>query len=176
MKSRISGNKGFTLVELLVALLITGILLATISSVFLMAQRVYLRGAEISYKQKSITNVETELQNVLAIATAVNKKNLPAQNTATKHYFNVGFNDKGQCVESIDGIEYVVDQIKEIRLSAPQKIMNYELVPNNEMSVHSGGIVMNNEANFNSSQNDFTNKIVLNQETKGSYLVIEYNP
>lgn len=176
MKRRVSGNSGFTLVELLVALLITGILLATISSVFLMAQTVYMRSADISYKQKSITNVETDLQNVLAIATAVNKKNLPAQNTTTKHYFNVGFNDKGQCVEYVDGAEYVVDQIKEIRLSAPQKIMNYELVPNNSMSVHSGGIVMNNEANFNNSQNDFTNEIVLNQETKGSYLVVEYNP
>jgi len=74
MKKRVNSVKGFSLVELLAALLITGILLATISSVFLISQKVYMRGEAISYKQKSITNVETELQNVLAIATAVNKK------------------------------------------------------------------------------------------------------
>lgn len=176
MKKRVNSVNGFSLVELLAALLITGILLATISSVFLISQKVYMRGEAISYKQKSITNVETELQNVLAIATAVNKKNSPSQNTDSKHYFNLGFNDKGQCVEYVDGTEYAVDQITEIKLITAQKIMNYEFVPKNSMSVHRGGIVMNNSGYFSDTQNDFKSEIILNKDTRNIYLVVEYNP
>ena len=68
-QNRRNGKQGFTLIELLAALLITGILLATVTTVFLMSQKIYTRGGDISYKQKSITNIETDLQNVLATAT-----------------------------------------------------------------------------------------------------------
>ncbi|MBC3796774.1 PilW family protein [Acetobacterium tundrae] len=136
----IRSNKGFTLVELLVALLISGILMATVSSIFLMAQKIYTRGGDISYKQKTITNVETELQNALAVATTV------SLSSAATGDFNLGFNDQGQCVEVVDGKTYVIDQISEIFLTGKnQNTLSYQLIPNANMSTLSGGIVMNNK-------------------------------
>ncbi|HAZ05886.1 MAG TPA: hypothetical protein DCY58_06035, partial [Acetobacterium sp.] len=61
-------QNGFSLVELIVTLVIVVILMTTVISVFLMSQKIYTRGGDISYKQKSITNIETDLQNVLATA------------------------------------------------------------------------------------------------------------
>ena len=141
-KNRLKKNGGFTLAELLVALLITGILLAAVSSVLLMSQKLYTRSENISYKQKSITNIETDLQNALATAIAVKTDNNIPNDKG--NYYSLGFNSNGDCVEVINGVEYKTDQITEIVLKNNGKTMNYDLLPKNSMSVLKGGIVMNN--------------------------------
>lgn len=136
-------NRGFTLVELLVALLISGILIATITSVFLMSQKLYTQSGNISYKQKSITNIETDLQNALATATAVSISAAPGGD------YSIGFNNDGVCVEVIGANEYKTDQISEITLIiANHNTMQYGLMAkDNTMSTLTGGIVMNNIKN-----------------------------
>jgi len=141
-QSRKNGKQGFTLIELLAALLITGILLATVTTVFLMSQKIYSRGADISYKQKSITNIETDLQNVLATATGFTVNS--SQPTSSGVY-GIGFNNQGECVEVINGFAYQTDQITALSFNVSNgNTMNYEIVPKHEMSVLKGGIVMNN--------------------------------
>lgn len=167
-------QKGFTMMELLVALLITGMLMAMIISVFLMAQKVYTRGGDISYKQKSITNVETDLQNALARSMSVVVSENPNGD------YNLGFDGSGQCLEKIgaSGESYVVDQITEITLWTEQKKLYYELVPKNAMSTLSGGIVMNNRDNahfvLDSRLNTSSASKVSMQSIKPNYLVITY--
>lgn len=134
-------KRGFTLVELMVALLIFVILMVTVISVFLMSQKLYTRGENISYKHKSITNIETDLQNALATATTVEIK------STSDGVYSLGFNSNGDCVEVINGVEYKTDQITEIVLSSSGNTLNYEMVPQNSMSTLSGGIVMNNIKN-----------------------------
>lgn len=134
-------KKGFTLIEIVVALLITGILMVTVISVFLMSQNIYARGGNISYKQKSITNVETDLQNALATATDIK---IETSKPNTGAFYGIGFNDKGECVEVFNGDEYKTDQITEITLKNTGNTMNYEIVPKDSMSTLKGGIVMNN--------------------------------
>lgn len=136
-------NKGFTLVELLVALLISGILLATVTSVFLMSQKIYTRGGDISYKQKSITNIETDLQNALSTATAVS-----IVNTAGGSY-SIGFDEFGVFEEIIGVEDYETDQISEITFEVVNNnTMTYKITPKDKtMSILSGGIVMNNITN-----------------------------
>jgi len=200
----IRGNKGFTLIELLVALLISGMLLATVSSVFLMSQKIYTRGENTSFKQKSITNVETDLQNALSRATSVSLKINPPEikppAIIAKDYYSLGFNAQGQCVETFYtnkkneagnfvGTEnsYIADQISEIALKALANAgvytMSYELVPKKDsgMSTLKGGTVLNNSKNFDLSvlkSKFFTdvNPIVLNIDAQLPYLVIEYDP
>lgn len=156
-------NKGFTLVELIVALLISGILMATIISVLLMSQKIYTKGENISYKQKSITNIETDLQNALSIAseTGVKISTIPEGN------YSIGFKD-GICVEVIGGETYETDQIDKIVFTVINgNTMSYEITPKDQtMSTLTGGIVMNNIKTkpFNSETFD--------GETK--YLVINY--
>lgn len=154
-------KKGFTLIEVMAGLLITGILIATVISVFLMSQKIYTRGGDISYKQKSITNIETELQNALATATNIS---IEASKPGVGAFYGIGFNDKGECVEIINGEEYKTDQITEISLKNTGNSMNYEIVPKDSMSTLKGGIVMNN---INTAAIDTT----LKAETE-SYLVI----
>lgn len=132
---------GFTLIEVIVAALIMGFLLVIMASVFLMSQNVYSRGGDISYKHKSITNIETDLQNALATATTVEIK------STSDGVYSLGFNSNGDCVEVINGVEYKTDQITEIVLSSSGNTLNYEMVPQNSMSTLSGGIVMNNIKN-----------------------------
>lgn len=165
------GENGFTLVELLVSLLISGILIFTVMSVFLMSQKLYVQGEGISYKQKSITNVETELQNNLSTATDVWLFNsiVSTNDIAKSADFIIGFDDKGQCVQKIynetktDFDTYPIDQIKDLVLkvtqeaSSEKKNMNYELIPKNSMSTLSGGIVLNNSRGLN-----LDNKFVVN--------------
>lgn len=134
-------KKGFTLIEIVVALLITGILMFTVISVFLMSQNIYSRGGNISYKQKSVTNIETDLQNALATATDIN---IETSKPSTGVFYGIGFNSKGECVEVINGDEYKTDQITEITLKNNSNTMNYEIVPKDSMSTLKGGIVMNN--------------------------------
>ncbi|MEO1815706.1 MAG: prepilin-type N-terminal cleavage/methylation domain-containing protein [Acetobacterium sp.] len=162
-QSRRNSQHGFTLIELLVALLITGILMATVTAVFLMSQKVYTRGTDISYKQKSITNIETDLQNVLATATGFTTAN---SQPTTNDVYGIGFNDQGECVEVINGTAYQTDQITEINFNVSNgNTMNYEIVPKHEMSVLEGGIVMNNikSATLNTQ---------LNGDDKKGFLVI----
>lgn len=133
---------GFSLVELLVALLITGIMMAMIISVFLMSQKIYTHGGDISYKQKSITNIETDLQNALARAAGNGVKidySTPSGN------YSIGFKD-GICVEVINGEYYQTDQISQIDLSVTNvNTLNYVITPKDTtMSQLKGGIIMNN--------------------------------
>lgn len=154
-------KKGFTLIEVMAGLLITGILMVTVISVFIMSQKIYMRGGDISYKQKSITNIETDLQNALATATNISiEVSKPGGGT----FYGIGFNDKGECVEVINGNEYKTDQIAEITLKNAGNTMNYEIVPKDSMSTLKGGIVMNN---INTAAID----AILKAETE-SYLVI----
>lgn len=155
-------NKGFTLVELLVALLISGLLMATVTSVFLMSQKIYSRGGDISYKQKSITNVETDLQKALSTATEIKI------NATSGGDYSIGFDKDGVCVEVIGGVGYSADQISEIALKVvSQNNMTYKLVPKDtSMSALSGGIVMNNIK-------DSSLSATLNGDNE-NYLVITY--
>lgn len=173
---KIPSDKGFTLIELLVVLLITGILLATISSVFLMSQKVYTRGEAISNKEGSITNVETNLQKVLAVATGVAISNTPQ--TALTESYSIGFNSNGDCEEVImtlvvnsngdpvrdasggkqyTRIDHAIPQIANITVqvsgSSEAVNLNYGLIPKDEtMTTLSGGVVMNN---IRQSNNNF---------------------
>lgn len=160
-KDHFGSKKGFTLIEVMAALLITGILMVTVISVFLMSQKIYTRGGDISYKQKSITNIETKLQNALATATNIS---IEATKPGMATFYGIGFNGQGECVEVINGNEYKTDQITEIILKNTGNIMNYEIVPKDSMSILKGGIVMNN---INTASIDTT----LKAETE-SYLVI----
>lgn len=143
MKKRVNlkTNSGFTLVELVVSLLVTGILLGTVTSVFLMSQKLYAHGENIAYKQKSIFNIETDLQNALAIAavTGVQTGTNPAGN------YKIGFKD-GVFVEIIGGQTYQSSQISKIKLTVDNtNTMYYEITPKDTtMTTLTGGIVMNN--------------------------------
>lgn len=162
-QSRWNDKRGFTLIELLVVVLITGMLMATVTTVFLMSQKIYTRGGDISYKQKSITNIETDLQNALATATSFTVDTI--QPTSTTVY-GIGFNSQGNCVEVINGVAYQTDQITALSFNVSNgNTMNYEIVPKHEMSVLKGGIVMNNikSATLNTQ---------LNGDDKKGYLVI----
>lgn len=158
-------NKGFTLVELLAALLISGILLTMIIAVFLMSQRIYTKGENISYKQKSITNIETDLQNALAVAseTGVKIDTIPGGN------YSIGFKNS-VCVEVIGGETYENNQIDKIIFTVIDgNTMSYEIIPKDQtMSTQKGGIVMNNirTAPFGSETFDEGTKyLVINYET-----------
>ncbi|MDD3306117.1 MAG: prepilin-type N-terminal cleavage/methylation domain-containing protein, partial [Acetobacterium sp.] len=118
-ENRPTKKSGFTLTELMVSLLIVGMLLAAMTSVFLLSQKVYTRGSDISYKQKSITNVETELQNSLAKAIEIS-----VSQTSGGDY-NIGFNGTGECNIGPGG--YVSDQVKDIQLEIVGDTISYKL-------------------------------------------------
>lgn len=192
-------NKGFTLVELLVALLISGILLGTVSSVFFMSQKLYTRGADISYKEGSITNTETNLQNYLSIATAVTLASTPPPTTDDKKSYSIGFKNDGTCeevtmIQNVDGAGNPIlvggkkctqsvstlSQISEIQVGAVGTnvaTLNYDLIPFNSMSTLSGGIVMNNIklVNSNMPSDELKAGTNLNASTNGMhYLVLTF--
>lgn len=156
-------KKGFTLIEVIAALIITSILMVAVISVFLMSQKIYTRGGDISYKQKSITNIETDLQNVLATATSFA---FDSSQPTSGAFYAIGFNSEGNCVEVINGVPYQTDQITALSFNVSNgNTMNYEIVPRHEMSVLKGGIVMNNikSATLNTQ---------LNGDDKKGFLVI----
>ncbi|WP_303869947.1 PilW family protein [Acetobacterium wieringae] len=158
-------KNGFTLVELLVSLLISGILIFTVMTVFLMSQKLYIHGEGISYKQKSITNVETELQNSLAKAIEVR-----VDQTAGGDY-SIGFNGAGDC--NIDPGGYVSDQVKDIQLEIVGDTMSYKLIPKNSaMSTLSGGIVLNNFDHPDFDHDGFVNGSLKTNLPK--YLVVTF--
>lgn len=170
MKAKVAifRNKGFTLIELLVVLLITGILMATIASVFLMSQKVYVRGEAISNKEGTITNAETNLQKVLALTTGIKISDAPQ--TELKESYSIGFNADGTCEEVImtlvvdssgnpvldaaggkqySRIDHTIPQISNITVqvtgSSEAVTLNYGLIPiDQSMTTLSGGVVMNN--------------------------------
>ena len=173
-------NKGFTLIELLVALLITGILLATISSVFLMSQKIYMRGVAISNKEGTITNTETNLQKVLAVATGIRISDTPQ--TDLKESYSIGFNADGTCEEVImtlvvdsngnpvpdaaggkqySRIDHTIPQIVNITVqvtgSSEAVTLNYGLIPTDQsMTTLSGGVIMNNIRQSNNNLPTFS--------------------
>lgn len=160
-------NNGFTLVELLVALLISGILLGTVSSVFLMSQKLYTRGGDVSYKQKSITNVETDIQNALSIASATGV----ITSTSPGGNYSIGFNNNGDCVEVISTVEYKLDQISQIKFTVVNvNTMTYEIIPTDTtMSTLTGGVVMNNV-----KVSPAFGSVTFNSGNKNKYLNITY--
>lgn len=158
-------NNGFTLVELLVSLLISGVLIFTVITVFLMSQKLYIQGEGISYKQKSITNVETELQNSLAKAIEIRV----AQTSGGD--YSIGFNGTGDC--NIGPGDYVSDQVKDIQLEIVGDTMSYKLIPKNStMSTLSGGIVLNNFDNPDFEHDEFVNGSL--NENLPKYLVVTF--
>lgn len=182
------GNQGFTLVELVVTLLISSILLATIGSVFLFSQKIYTRSENISYKEGVVTNTETNLQNYLSTATDVELLDAPVMN---KKSYNIGFNSAGVCEEVIvtsnsDGLSYVVNRqvlshISEIYAKATGKqtaVLNYKLVPiDTTMTTLVGGIVMNNINTENKNMPEDKLKVGSNLNISGNsihYLVLTF--
>lgn len=160
-------DSGFTLVELLVVLLISGILMATVASVFLMSQKIYTRGENISYKEGTVTNTETNLQNLLAVATGVSLARVPK--TDDEESYSIGFSEDGTCQEYstisvVDGsgnIQYsksvtAIPHLSEIEVKATNNnitTLNYKLIPKDDtMSTLGGGIVMNNINAANANQ------------------------
>lgn len=164
-ENRPTKKSGFTLTELMVSLLIVGMLLAAMTSVFLLSQKVYTRGSDISYKQKSITNVETELQNSLAKAIEIS-----VSQTSGGDY-SIGFNGTGDCNIGPGG--YVSDQVKDIQLEVVGDTMSYKLIPkNNTMSTLSGGIVLNNFDHPDFDHDEFVNGSL--NENLPKYLVVTF--
>lgn len=195
-------NQGFTLVELLVALLITGILIMGMSSVFLMSQKVYSRSGNISYKAGTVTNTETNLQNRLAVATDVYLASSPK--TDDEESYSIGFNAVGDCEEystttTVDGsgkTQYSksvtsISHLAEIEVKATNNkttTLNYKLIPKDEtMSTLGGGTVMNNinETNKNQPKEDVPSQADLLTENGAelkksgidlNYLVLTFKP
>ena len=114
-------SNGFTLIEILVALLITAMLMVTIASIFLMAQKIYTRGGDISYKQKSITNIETELQNSLGRAMKVSIITRAPESTDDYDYY-IGFDATDKC--NIASSLSTGDAIKRDSFADPKTITN----------------------------------------------------
>lgn len=130
-----------------------------------MSQKLYIQGEGISYKQKSITNVETELQNSLAKAIEIS-----VSQTSGGDY-SIGFNGTGECNIAPGG--YVSDQVKDIQLEIVGDTMSYKLIPkNSSMSILSGGIVLNNFNNPGFKHDGFVNGN-LNKDLP-RYLVIQF--
>ncbi len=190
-------DRGFTLVEILVALMITGVLLGTAGTTFLMSQKIYTRGTDISYKQGSITNTETNLQNYLSVATGVTLASAPK--TDDQESYSIGFKNDGTCeevimIQNVDASgnpvtiggknctesRTMISQISEIQvdtIGTTVATMNYDLVPFNEMATLSGGIVMNNIklSNGNMPSDELKAGTNLNASTNGMhYLVLTF--
>lgn len=163
-------SNGFTLIEIMVALLITAMLMVTIASIFLMAQKIYTRGGDISYKQKSLTNIETELQNSLgrAMEVAIITR---APEISDDYDYYIGFDATGKC--NIGSGGYFSDQVADIQLEVISDTMSYKLIPkNNTMSILSGGIVLNNFNNPDFGYGEFANGS-LNKDLP-RYLVVTF--
>lgn len=134
-------NNGFTLIELIVALLIMVILFVAAASVYTIGNNIFNRAGDISNKEGTITNSETNLQKVLPITTGVALSSAP-KTVLTSESFSVGFKADGTCEEVVislvvdsDGKPVLVDdkkqyvktvnsipQISEIRLLAVQQM------------------------------------------------------
>jgi hypothetical protein len=153
MMKKIDNQKGFTLMELM----------GVVGSIFLTSLNLFSRSEAIQYKEGSITNIETNLQNALSTATAISIQ------SGSGGVYSIGFNGDGDCVEVIDGIEYKIDQISQINLNFDGHTLRYELVPkeNSMMSILSGGIVVNNIVSGSI--------LATLDNTNRQYLVIEKN-
>lgn len=182
-EGKMNMNKGFSLVELVVALLITSILFVTVGSIYFIAVKTYTRSGDISFKEGSTTNIETELQNYFSIASKVELLTEPKKDSSV---FSIGFDPDGNCAEyRYKGSEqfdiYELDQISDISLKVTQvnagdpMMLEYELIPKKSMSTLKAGIVMNNS---NMSSFVLSTQLVVNgelvslKENKPLYLVV----
>lgn len=161
MKKRLS-SRGFTLPEILIASLITIILLGAVGSVFLTSLNLFSRGADIANKSGTITNVETNLQNKLAVTSEVEIATSPSGP------YSIGFNSDEICQEIIkkDGeedIKYTIDQLSEIILKVDGNMLKYELEAKDGMSTLKGGIILNNIDDV-SSQEGFAENFEVDTE------------
>lgn len=195
MKLFLKNEKGMTLVELVVTLLLMSIALGSIGAIIPMVQKHYARAEGISYKQGTVTDVETRLQNALGRGTFLFIRDTPNGD------YNLGFNEKGQCVEvtkdvtgedgvkaeTVTEVEVGLDQISEIKLRVfgakeGEKIpetytMGYELIPKDTtMSDLVGGTVMNNiVVGGTYKEAVFMDDVTLNSASPKKYLVIDFD-
>lgn len=143
---------GFTLPEILVASLITIILLGAVGSVFLTSLNLFSRSEAIANKSGTITNVETNLQNKLAVASEVEIATSPSGP------YSIGFDSNGLCQEIIEGTSYSINQLSEIILEVDENMLRYKLIPKDGMSTLKGGIILNNIKKI-ASQDGFTENV-----------------
>lgn len=106
LKDRLKKNNGFTLIELIVALLIMVILFVAATSVYSIGNSIYKRAGDISNKEGTITNTETNLQKVLPITTGVALSSIPRTDLTSESY-SIGFKADGNCEEVV--VSLVVD-------------------------------------------------------------------
>lgn len=158
--SRFKNDSGFTLMELMAASLIGIILMGVVGSIFFTSLNLFSRSEAIQYKEGSITNVETNLQNAVATATDWKYEMSLPGSVSSSEVYRIGFDSNGNCVEFLDGNiitdvnsneykNHIIDQISQISLSynGSNRTLTYKLSPKegSSMSVLSGGIVANNE-------------------------------
>ncbi|MDK2936139.1 MAG: hypothetical protein PWP62_1147 [Eubacteriaceae bacterium] len=152
---KVIDQQGFTLMELMAAALIGIILIGVVGSIFLTSLNLFSRSEAIQYKEGSVTNVETNLQNALSTATGIQIE------SNFSGIYSIGFNSSGECVEVINGVESKIDQVSQIIINFDGHTLRYELVAkeNSMMSGLSGGIVVNNIVGGNISATlDNTNR------------------
>jgi|GEM_PF-4357408 len=170
--------------ELMAASLIGIILMGVVGSIFLTSLNLFSRSEAIQYKEGSVTNVETNLQNAVSTAKALGVFAVASGN------YTIGFNENGDCVEflnvsvipdkdSDEYKKYIIDQISAINLvyDSGNRVLSYELLPKEEsmMSTLKGAIVINNKLTVGGTW--YTDSEGIKSQTLSSgnpgYLVIE---
>ncbi len=167
-------KNGFTLTELIVALLVMGILFGAGASVYFFGIKHYTRTSDIAYKEGTVTNMETNLQNLLSTATAIRLSDSMSEDT---NEYSIGYNDDG-CHEKKGDNIYIVEltdiYIQTSKVGSSYSL-SYQLSPKDPtMSTLKGGIVMNNIKSESqiSSYAEFAEGVQLNADVKKQYLII----
>lgn len=146
-KDQLKKNNGFTLIELIVALLIMVILFGAATSVYSIGNSIYKRADNISNKEGTITNTETNLQKVLAITTGVTLSSAPKTEVTSESY-SIGFKADGSCEEVIvslilgsDGKPVLVDEKKQYAktVNSITQISDIKLLAVQQLQTNSDG-------------------------------------